>query len=72
MLPEPLFSGPTVFGLIFPSFVLAVLMIFYSILAGSRMLLGKKVMSWQVLLPRKIQKEIGAGTVSTVPYLKLS
>jgi hypothetical protein len=45
---------------------------FYSILAGSRMLLGKKVMSWQVLFPQKIQGGIGAGTVSTVPYLKLS
>jgi hypothetical protein len=42
------------------------------ILADSRMLLGKKVMSWQVLFPRKIRRGIGAGMVSTVPYLKLS
>ncbi len=51
-LPEPLFSGPTIFGLIFPSFLLVALMMFYSILAGLQMLLGKKVMSWQVLLPQ--------------------
>jgi hypothetical protein len=38
------------------SVVLATIMLFELVLAGSQMLLGKKVMSWQVLLPRKNTK----------------